>query len=89
MLLQIEVPAEALCADFALKRFLVVVRVHVECQIIDLMERLVTYLAFVRLLSAMRQLVILIIPFLMEALPAELANIGLITIVYSGVGVER
>lgn len=88
MFLQIEVATESLRAYFALERLLVIVRVHVECQIVDLMKRLVTNLTFVRLLARVRQFVILVIPLLMEALAAELADVRLVPIVNSGVGVE-
>lgn len=54
VLLQVEVPAEALAAYLAGERFLVVVRVHMESKIVDLVECLVTDVAFVRLLAAMR-----------------------------------
>lgn len=88
VLLQIKVAAESLRAYFALERLLVIVRVHMECQIVDLMKRLVTNLTFIRLLARVRQFVILVIPLLMEALAAELADVRLVPIVNSGVGVE-
>src|SRR5277367_2648354 len=53
--LEIKVPTEALAADPARKGFLVVVRVHVEGQVVDLVEGLVAYRALVGLLAAVRQ----------------------------------
>lgn len=73
VLLQVEVSAEALGADFALKRLLVVVGVHVERQVVDLMERLLTDLTLVSLLAAVGQLVVLVVALLMKTLPAMFA----------------
>jgi hypothetical protein len=88
VLLQIEVPAKTFRANLALERLLIIVGVHVERQIIDLMESLVTDRAFVGLLARVCQLVILVVPLLMEALSAVLTNIGLKSIVNPRVGVE-
>lgn len=54
VLLQVEVPAEALAAYLAGERFLVVVRVHMESEIVDLVECLIADVALVRLLAAVR-----------------------------------
>lgn len=88
VLLQVEVPAEALAADLAGKRFLVVVRVHMESEIIDLVECLVADVALVRLLAAVRQLVILVVALLVKPLAAEFADKRLKIGVYSRVGVQ-
>lgn len=42
VLLQVEVPTETLSADSAGERLLLVVGVHVEREVVDLMERLTT-----------------------------------------------
>lgn len=88
MLLQVKVPTKSLRADLALKRLLIVVRVHVKRQVVDLMKGLVTNLTFVRLLAAVRQLVVLIVALLMKSLSAELANVRLVAVVDSRVSVE-
>lgn len=73
VLFQVEVSAEAFSADFALKGLLVVVRVHVERQVVDLMKRLLTNLTLVRLLAAVGQLVVFVVALLMETFPAMFA----------------
>lgn len=88
VLLQVEVPAEALAADLAGKRLLVVMRVHMESEIVDLMERLVADVALVRFLAAVRQLVILVVALLVKSLAAEFADKRLKIGVYSRVGVQ-
>lgn len=59
--LQVEVAAESLPAGGAGEGLFVVVCVHVEREVVDLMERLVADGAFVLLLAAVRQLVVLIV----------------------------
>lgn len=66
VLLQIEVPAKAFKAHGASVRFLFVVGVHVECQIVDLMECLVANVAFVRFFAAVGELMVFVIALLME-----------------------
>lgn len=88
VLLQVEVPAEPFAAGLAGERFLVVVRVHVEGQIVDLMERLVADVALVGLFAAMRQFVILVVPLLVEAFAADVADERLVVVVYAPVGVQ-
>lgn len=58
-------------------------------KIIDLMECLVAYGTFICLLVAMRQLVILVISFLMESFAAELAYKRLVISVYTGMSIQR
>jgi len=88
VLLEVEVPAKALAADLAGERLLVVVRVHVEGEIVDLMECLVANVALVRLLAAVRELVILVVALLVKTLAAELTDEWLKVGVYARVGVE-
>ena len=59
--LQVKVAAEALAAGVAGEGLLVIVRVHVEGQVVDLVEGLVADGALVLLLSAVRQLVVLVV----------------------------
>lgn len=63
VLLQVKVAAEAFAAGGAREGLLVVVRVHVERQVVDLMEGLVADGALVLLLSAVRQLVVLVVSY--------------------------
>ena len=63
VLLQVKVPAEALAAGGAGEGLLVVVRVHVEGQVVHLVEGLVADGALELLLPAVRQLVVLVVPF--------------------------
>ncbi len=71
MLLQVEVPAEALHTEGTRVGLLVAVGVHVE--VVGVVERLRALRTFVTLLAAVRQLVVLVVPILMEALATDLA----------------
>lgn len=59
--LQVKVAAEALAAGVAGEGLLVIVRVHVECQVVDLVEGLVADGALVLLLPTVSQLVVLVV----------------------------
>lgn len=61
MLFQVKVPAESLAASRAREGLLVIVRVHVERQVVHLVEGLVTDVAFELFLPAVRQFVVLVI----------------------------
>lgn len=61
VLLQVEVAAEAFATSGAGEGLLVVVRVHVEGQIVDLVEGLIADGALVLFLPAVRQLVVLVV----------------------------
>lgn len=63
MLFQVKVPAEAFAACGAGKGFLVVVCVHMERQVVHLMESFVADIALELFLAAMRQLVVLVVAF--------------------------
>lgn len=76
--LKIKVSAEAFGTNIANEGLLVVMRMHVEGQIVDLVESFVTHVTFVGLLSCMRQSVVLVIALLMEPFAAEFANEWLI-----------
>lgn len=78
VLLQIEIPTETFRTDAAGERLALVVGVHVEGQVIDLMERLVADATLVRFLPAVRQPVVLVVPLLMEAFSTEFADEGLV-----------
>lgn len=89
VLLQVKVPTESFGADLARVRFFIVVRVHVEGEIVDLMEGFVADIAFVRLVAAVRQLVVLVIALLVETLAAVLAHERFVARMNPGVGVQR
>lgn len=86
--LEIEVSAEPFAAGRACEGLLVVVSVHVEGQVVDLVEGLVADGALVLLLPAVRQLVVLVIPFLMETFAAELTDEGLVPCVNAHVRIQ-
>lgn len=88
MLLEVKVSAKTLAADLAGKRLFVIVRVHVKSQIVDLMKRFVADVTLVRLLAAVRELVILVVPFLVKTLTAEFADKRLEIGVYARVGIK-
>lgn len=70
-------------------RFLVVVRVHVEGEVVDLMESFVADDALVSLFNAVRQLVVLVVALLMKTFAAVLTDKRLETSVNADVRVER
>lgn len=74
MLLEIKVPAEPFSTNAAGERFPLVVCVHVEGQVVDLVEGFIAYAAFVRLFPAMGQSVVLVVAFLMEPFTTKLAD---------------
>lgn len=61
VLLQVKVPAEALATRGAGEGLLVVVRVHVEGEVVHLMERLAADGTLELLLAAVRQFVVLVV----------------------------
>lgn len=61
VLLQVKVAAEALAAGGAGERLLVVVRVHVESEVVHLVERLAADRTLELLLPAVSQLVVLVV----------------------------
>lgn len=87
VLLQVEVPAEPFAAYPAGERLFVVVRVHVEGQVVHLVERLVAHGTLICLFAAVRQLVVLVVAFLVETLAAELARKRFVAGVYARVRV--
>lgn len=89
MLLEVEIPTESLSADRTGKWLLIVVRVHVKRQVVNLVESLITDFTFERFLSAVRQPVIFVIALLMKALAAVLADERLVVCVDARVGVQR
>jgi len=88
VLLEVKVPAKTLAADLAGEGFFVVVRVHVEGQIVDLVKRLVTDVALVCLFAAVRELVILVVTLLVKTFAAELADKWLEIGVYARMSVQ-
>lgn len=78
VLLQVEVSAEALGAVLTREGLARVVRVHVKGQIVGMVERLMADLTLVTLLAAVRQLMVLVVAVLVEALAAILTHVRLI-----------
>lgn len=89
VLLEVKVPAEPLAAHLARVRFLVIVRVHVEGQVVDLVKSFVADGALVGLLTRVREPVVLVVPFLVETLAAVFAHPGLEARMDSNVRVKR
>lgn len=82
--------SDSIILEFKLTyRFLVVVRVHVEGEIVDLVEGLVADDALVGLFDAVRQFVVLVVALLVESLAAVLADERLESGVNAHVSVER
>lgn len=85
MLLEVEVSAKALAADLAGEWLFIVVGVHVEGEVVDLVEGFRAHCTLISFFTAVRELVILVIALLMEALAAVFADEGLISGVDPGV----
>lgn len=89
MFLEVEVSAEALAADLAGERLLVIVGVHMEGEVVYLMEGLGADGAFISFFPAVGELVILVIALLMETFATVFADEGLISGVDTGVSIQR
>ena len=63
-------------------------RVHVERQVVDLMERFVADATFVLFISRMREFVVLVVALLVEPFAAVFADERLVSLVDAHVGVE-
>ena len=88
MFFQVKVTAKPLATNVTSERLLLVMRVHVERQIIDLVECFVTYITLVLLLGTMGQFVIFIITFLVKAFAAEFAHVRFVAGVDAHVSVQ-
>lgn len=88
VLLEVEIPAEPFSAHFARVWLLVVVRVHMESQIIHLVEGLVANAALVGLFPTVCKLVVLVVAFLVEAFAAIFTHPRFVPGVDSDVCVE-
>ena len=64
MLFQVKITAESFAAGWTRERFLVVVRVHVKRQVVDLVESLVADVAFKLLLAAVCQFVVFVVTWM-------------------------
>lgn len=85
MLLEVEVSTEALAANLAGEGLFIIVCVHVEGQVVYLMESFRTNGTFVRLFAAVCQFVVLVVALLVEALAAIFADEGFVAGVDAGV----
>lgn len=88
MLFEIKIATESFGADLTGEWLLVVVGVHVEGEIIDLMEGFIADRALICFIAAVCQFVILIVALLMETLPTKFTHERLIPCMDSGMGVE-
>jgi len=89
VLLQVEVAAKSLVTIRAGEGLPLVVRVHVEGQVVDLVEGLAAHITFVSLLARVRQAVVLVVALLVEALAAKLADPRLVALMDAHVRVQR
>jgi hypothetical protein len=88
VLLQIEIAAEPLLTHRACVRFLFVVGVHMEGQVVHLMECLLADVTLVCLLTRMRESVVFIVALLVEALSAEFTSVWPVRLMYPRVGTK-
>lgn len=89
MFLKIEVATESLSTARASEWLAFVVRMHVEGEVVDLVEGLVADGTPELLLLRVRQLMVLVVSLLVESLAALFAGEGFETVVDSQVSVER
>lgn len=87
MFFKVKIPAESLAAFLACKWLLVIMRVHVESEIVHLMESLAADVALEGLLPSVSESVIFIIALLMKTLAANIAHKRLVTSVDADVSV--
>ncbi len=74
MFLEVKVATEALSTVVARERSLGTVGVHMEGEIVGLVKSFATQGALVLLFAVMRQLVVLVVALLVEALSTDLAS---------------
>ncbi len=74
MFLEVKVATEALSTVVARERFLGTVGVHMEGEIVGLVKSFAAQGAFVLLFAVMRQLVVLVVTLLVEALSTDFAS---------------
>lgn len=84
---QVEISAESFSAHSARERFFVVVGVHVEGEVVDLVEGFRTDCAFVGFFSGVGEFVVFVVAFLVESFSAVFADEGFVTGVDSRVSV--
>lgn len=89
MLFEVEIPAESFSTFFACKWLLVIVCVHVKCQIVHLMESFAADVALEGFLACVCQPVIFIVSFLVKSFAANIAYKWLVTSVDANVSVQR
>ena len=89
MLFEVEIPTESFATFFTCEWLFVVVRVHMKCQIVHLMESFAANVAFKRFLAGVRKAMIFIIPFLVKSFSANVANKWLVAGVYANMSVQR
>lgn len=88
MFLQVEISAESLVAGRTSERLLVCVRMHMESQIIRLIEALLTYGTLKSLLIVMSQPMISVVSILMERLSTDVTDVRFSSQVNSNVCVQ-
>lgn len=86
--LKVEVSAETLSAYTASERFPFIVCVHMEGQVVHLVECFVADRAFVRFLPTVGESVVFIVSFLVKTFSTKLTNEGLVTCVDPRVGIQ-
>lgn len=74
MFLQVKVSTKAFGTYIARVRFLIIVRVHMKREIVDLMKCFVTYRTLILFLRAVSKFVVFIVSLLVETFPAKFAR---------------
>ena len=88
MLFKVKIPAESFTAFLACKWLLVIVRVHVKCKIVHLMEGLATDVTLEWFFAGVCESVIFVVAFLVESFAANIADERLVSGVNSDVSIQ-
>lgn len=88
VLFQVEISTKSFPTSFTGEGLLVVVRVHVESKVVDLVEGLIANGALERFLSAVGEFVIFVISLLVKAFPTVLTDKGFVPIVDPDMSVQ-
>lgn len=89
VLLEVEIATKSFVTNRTLKGFLFVMGVHVEGQVVDLVEGFIAYVTFIRFFARMREFMILIVAFLVKTFATKLAYPRFVSLMDSNVSIQR
>lgn len=89
MLFEVKIPTESFATFFTCEWLFVVVRVHVKCQIVHLMESFAANVTLEGLLAGVRKAMVFIIAFLVKSFSTNVADKWLVAGMDANVSVQR